>query len=103
MQFAVVKIAFENDSDTLGPDRKEVAAFLERLRSRFRVVALALHHADQDGMTSIAYTTLAQNEEAMTKQLDAIASFCEEQGFGRIADEAVLMDDIETIDQQESP
>lgn len=97
MHFAVVKITFEFDQDAPKPDRKDMGAFLEKLRSRFRVVALPVAVGDEDGDTAIAYTSLAHSSESLTKQLDAIASFCEDQGFGRIADEAVLMDDIDSI------
>jgi hypothetical protein len=44
---------------------------------------------------------LAHSAEALNKQMDAIASFCEEEGFGRISDEAVLTDDIESIGDSE--
>lgn len=97
MHFAVVKITFESEQEAPRPDRKEMAAFLERLRSRFRVVALSSAVAEEDGETAFAYTSLAHSSESLSKQLDAIAAFCEEQGFGRIADEAVLMDDIDSI------
>lgn len=97
MHFAVVKITFDTESEAPKPDRKETAAFLDKLRGKFRVVALALSVAEDDGATAIAYTSLAHSSEALSKQLDAIAEFCEQQGFGRIADEAVLMDDIDSI------
>ena len=97
MQFAVVKITFEYEAEAPKPDRKEMASFLEKLRSRFRVVALPVGVAEDDGVTAIAYTSLAHSAESLSKQLDSIAEFCEEHGFGRIADEAVLMDDIDSI------
>lgn len=97
MHFAVVKITFEFEQEAPKPDRKDMAAFLEKLRARFRIVALSASVGEDDGHTSFAYTSLAHSSESLTKQLDSIAEFCEEQGFGRIADEAVLMDDIDSI------
>jgi len=97
MYFAVVKITFEHEPGSPTPDRKELAAFLEKLRARFRVVTMAYSEMQEDGETAIAYTSLALSEESLNKQLDAIASFCEEQGMGRIADESVLMDHIDSI------
>lgn len=79
------------------PDRKDMSAMIEKLRARFRIVAMPASVAEDDGDTSIAYVSLANSEEALNKQLDAISAFCEECGFGRVADEAVLMDDIDTI------
>jgi hypothetical protein len=101
MQFAVVKITFEYEPDAPKPDRKEMASFLEKLRARFRVVALPVGVEDEDGVTAFAYTSLAHSPESLSKQLDSIAEFCEEQGFGRIADEAVLMDDVDSIGELE--
>ena len=93
----MVKITFESDPDAPKPDRKEMASFLEKLRSKFRIVALSTGVEESEGATGIAYTSLAHSAESLTKQLDAIAEFCETQGFGRISDEAVLMDDIDSI------
>jgi predicted transcriptional regulator len=101
MFFAVVKIIFEHEPGSPTPDRKELAAFLDKLRARFRVTALAHSNTQEDGETSIAYTSLAHSEESLTKQLDAIAAFCEEQGLGRVADESVLMDHIESIGESD--
>lgn len=97
MHFAVVKITFEYDQDAPMPDRKDVASMVEKIRARFRVVAMSAAVAEEDGDTVIAYVSLANSEESLNKQLDAISAFCEECGFGRVADEAVLMDDIDTI------
>jgi hypothetical protein len=103
MFFAVVKIAFEHESGNPAPDRKEMAAFIEKLRARFRITVMAYGNVQDDGETSIAYTSLALSEESLNKQLDAVATFCEEQGFGRIADEAVLMDHIDSIGEDSDP
>lgn len=97
MYFAVVKITFEHEPGSPTPDRKELAAFLDKLRARFRVTAMAHSNAHEDGESCIAYTSLALSEESLTKQLDAIAAFCEEQGLGRVADESVLMDHLDSI------
>jgi hypothetical protein len=102
MQFAVVKITFEHETGSPAPDRKEVHAFLDKLKSRFRVVAMPITTVEEDGVTAIAYTSLAISSDALSRQLDAIAEFCESQGFGRIADEAVLMDDIDSIGESDS-
>ncbi len=101
MYFAVVKITFEGEAGAPAPDRKEMAAFIEKLRARFRITVMPYGSMQEDGETSIAYTSLASSEESLNKQLDAIASFCEESGMGRIADEAVLMDHIDSIGEEE--
>ena len=100
MYFAVVKITFEHEEGAPAPDRKEMAAFLDKMRARFRVTVMAYGNMQEDGETSIAYTSLAISEESLSKQLDSIAAFCEEQGIGRIADEAVLMDHIDSIGEE---
>jgi hypothetical protein len=98
-QFAVVKVTLDT-ADAPEPnalDRKAMAAFLDRLRAKFRVVAIPLTVASEDGYTSFAYTSLAHSHESLSKQLDSIAAFTEDQGFGRISDESVLMDDVDSI------
>ena len=100
MYFAVVKITFEHESGAPAPDRKEISALIEKLRARFRITVMAYANIQEDGETAIAYTSLAQSEESLNKQLDSIAAFCEESGFGRIGDEAVLMDHIDSIGEE---
>ena len=97
MYFAVVKITFEFDPEAPAPDRKDLHNMVEKIRSRFRVTVMPCNTVEEDGVTAIAYTSLAHSEESLNKQMDAIATFCEEAGFCRIADEAVLMDHIEII------
>jgi hypothetical protein len=101
MYFAVVKITFEHEDGAPAPDRKELAAFIDKLRARFRITVMVHGNMQEDGETSLAYTSLALSEESLNKQLDGIAAFCEEQGMGRIADEAVLMDHIDSIGEEE--
>jgi hypothetical protein len=101
MYFAVVKITFESEEGAPAPDRKEMAAFIEKLRARFRITVMPYGSMQEDGETSIAYTSLASSEESLSKQLDGIAAFCEECGMGRVADEAVLMDHIDSIGEDE--
>ena len=97
MYFAVVKITFEHEAGAPAPDRKAMSALIEKLRARFRITVMTYANVQEDGETAIAYTSLAMSEESLTKQLDAIAAFCEESGIGRIGDEAVLMDHIDSI------
>lgn len=100
MYFTVVKITFESSPGDPIPDRKDISALIEKLRARFRITVMAYGNIEDDGETSIAYTSLANSEDSLTKQMDAIASFCEESGMGRIADEAVLMDHIDSIGEE---
>ncbi|MEI6398609.1 MAG: hypothetical protein WCO71_07560 [Pseudomonadota bacterium] len=97
MYFAVVKITFESENGAPAPDRKDMSALIEKLRARFRITVMAYSNGQEDGETAIAYTSLAMSEESLGKQLDAISAFCEETGIGRIGDEAVLMDHIDSI------
>lgn len=101
MYFAVVKITFESEEGAPAPDRKEMAAFIEKLRARFRITVMPYGTMQDDGESSIAYTSLASSEESLNKQLDAISAFCEESGMGRVADEAVLMDHIDSIGEDD--
>jgi hypothetical protein len=44
---------------------------------------------------------LAHSEEALNKQLDSISAYSEECGIGRISDEAILMDHIDSIGEDD--
>lgn len=101
MYFCVVRMTFESESDSKLPDRKDMHSFLDKLRARFRIVAQANTNMEDDGVASFSYASLAISEESLTKQMDAISAFAEDQGFGRIADEAVLMDTIDSIGNED--
>lgn len=103
MYFAVVKIVFENEGGAHSTDRKDMAVLVEKLRARFRITVMACANMNDDGESSLAYTSLGLSEDTLNKQMDAISTFCEDSGIGRIADEAVLMDHIDSIgDEDES-
>lgn len=101
MYFAVVKLTFE--SGPAGPrDRKELHSLAEKLRSRFKVCAAACSNEEDDGSSSLALTALGSSEEKLSGILDAIGEFCESSGFGRVASETALMDDIEALQDYET-
>ncbi len=97
MHFFVSKISFsvESPSQNLGRD---LHSLVEKIRARFRVAVTAFpSHAE----VAIAITSLALTEEALNKQLDQIIEFCESSGFGRVASEASLIDDVDSIEKPE--
>ena len=101
MYFAVVKIVFENEGGAHSTDRKDMAILVEKLRARFRITVMACANMNDDGESSLAYTSLGLSEDTLNKQMDAISAFCEDSGIGRIADEAVLMDHIDSIGDED--
>ena len=101
MYFSVVKVVFENEGGAQSTDRKDMAVLVEKLRARFRITVMACANMTDDGESSIAYTSLGLSEDTLNKQMDAISAFCEDSGIGRIADEAVLMDHIDSIGDED--
>jgi hypothetical protein len=97
MYFAVVKIVFEHEDGQPPIERKEMQAFCEKLRARFRICVLPDSTEVDDGVAAIVYTSIAHSEESLSKQLDGIVTFCEESGMGRVADEKVLMDHVDSF------
>lgn len=97
MYFAVVKLVFEDEGVSGSEDRKDLRTLVEKIRSKFKVAAAALGEEQVGG--GLAVAALASSEERLTQTLDAIADFCEDSGFGRIASEQALMDDIESLSE----
>lgn len=96
MYFAVVKLNFEA-APKQGQDRKALRSLTEKLRSRFKVCAAVCSEEEEEGVSAIAVTALASSEEKLTQMLDAISSYCEESGFGRIESEDALLDHIDSL------
>jgi uncharacterized protein YlxP (DUF503 family) len=98
MYFAVMKIAFDEEgrAATAGGGR-ELKALAEKIRSRFKVSAAASPGEETGGGDAIAVAALGSTEEKLSKTLDAIVSFCEQAGFGRIAGEDTLFDHVDAI------
>ena len=98
MYFAVMKISFEQSSTQ---NRKDLAALVDKLRARFRICAMSCSTSEDDGEASIAITSLAHSEEALSKQLDSISEFCENAGLGRISDEKTLLDHLDSFGEDD--
>ncbi len=98
-----MKLVFADDAEggraTPVRDRKELASLAEKIRARFKACVMPCSNMEDDGEIAIAVTSLAHSEEALGRQLDSIADFCEECGFGRVAAEHTLMDHIDAISE----
>jgi len=95
MYFAVMKITF--DGGEASGSRKDLMAIVEKIRARHRVCAMPCSTSEDDGEAAIAVTSLANSEESLSRQLDAISKLCEEAGIGRIASERTLLDHLDSF------
>lgn len=98
MYFAVAKFTFEQTGKGLSDDRKELRNLVEKIRSRFRVSCAIVSDEESNGESAIAVAALASSEEALSRNLDSIAEFCETAGFGRVESEQTLLDHIDAIE-----
>lgn len=98
MYFAVMKVAFDEEGrPAIDDGGRELKALAEKIRSRFKVVAAATNSDQHGSGDAIAIAALASTEEKLSRTLDAIVTFCEQAGFGRIISEDTLFDHIDAI------
>lgn len=54
----------------------------------------------KEGEPSLVIAALSGSETELNKELDAIADFCENSGFGRIEAEVSFMDHIDSLTEE---
>lgn len=96
MYFAVAKFVFEHEMLS-GHERKELYGLVERIRSKFKVCVKPSQEFQREGEPSLVIASLSVSETELNKELDAIADFCENSGFGRIASEVSFMDHLDSL------
>lgn len=96
MYFAVAKLTFDIDEHTAN-ERKDLNALVEKVRSRFKVCVQPMVSDKDHGFLGMAVASLGQTEERLSQQVDAIAEFVEESGFGRVAKEETLIDHVDSF------
>ena len=96
MYFLVSKISFAED-DATAHDARELKALVERIRSRFKVCALAQPTDSRHGSLGIVLTFLGHHQEQVNQTMDAVIDYCENSGFGRIDQELTLMDHVDNL------
>lgn len=96
MYFAIMKIAFDQEASEVR-DPKTMKALAEKVRARFKVLALPI--ADQRKGYDIVISALHGTESGLSNLLDSIESLLEDAGLGRIENECTLMDHIDALDE----
>ncbi|MFW7381684.1 MAG: hypothetical protein ACOH5I_22945 [Oligoflexus sp.] len=94
MYFAISKITFEQE--TTSYDHKELKSLIEKLRARFKITIRISEDFQKTGEPSIILAALHPQQEALSKLLDSVVEFCELSGFGRIADEKTILEDLDS-------
>ncbi len=98
MFFAVSKIVFDEESTT-SQDAKELKSLVEKIRARFKVCAHAQADENAAAPLALGVAMIGNSEEQVNQTLDSIVEFCESSGFGRVADEHTLMDDMDHLQE----
>jgi len=94
MYFAISKITFE--SELTSYDHKELKSLTEKIRARFKVTVRISEDFQKKGIPSIVLAALNPQQEALSRLLDSVVEFCELSGFGRIAEEKTILEDLES-------
>lgn len=99
MYFAIHKIKFQIDERT-GRESKDIAALCVRLAKRFKACVQPSFPNLEQGEVIIVSALLSPHENGAKKKADEISDYCEGSGFGRVYDESLLLDHIDTIDYE---
>ena len=80
-----------------GNDKKDFYALVDKVRSKFKVCVKPSVEFQKEGEPSLVIASLNSSEAELHKELDHIADFCEDSGFGRIAAEVSFVDHVDMI------
>lgn len=100
MYFGLIKIEFDRE-DLTQHDKKEMHSLIEKLRSRFKVCIKPSPAFQKTGEPSICVASLGASEEELSKEIESILDFCDTCGFGRIAEESVIIDHFDSYEEEE--
>ena len=94
MYYGISKLNFEGDEQTKD-DARLLSNLVESLRKRFKICAMVSPQFHKTGTLGVVVALLGVNEQEISKQLDAVAAYCESFGLGRISSEKALIDGID--------
>lgn len=94
MYFAISKITFEDEASP--HDHKALKSLTEKLRARFKVTVRISEDFEKHGSLAIVLALLHPQREGLSQTLDRILEFCEQSGFGRIANEKTILEDLDS-------
>ena len=89
------KFTFESELQT-PYDAREINALVVRIRKKFKVCVRPAMEFKKEKIPAIVIATLGTTEQAISQQLDSIADFLEDSGFGRIDTEQTILDFIDS-------
>jgi uncharacterized protein YlxP (DUF503 family) len=95
MYFAVAQITFEDEVTSY--DYKELKSLTEKLRARFRICVRVADGSPQSAPPAIVIAALHPQQESLSRLLDQVVEFCENSGFGRIAEERTILEHLESL------
>lgn len=98
MNLIISQFTLEDDDSLI--DRRDINAFTEKLRQRFKVCARPV--SKHERFNEFVVTFIGYSQDAMSQKMDSIAEFCEKSGMGRVADEQTFLDDIENLLEENS-
>jgi len=96
MYYGVSKLQIELEVLT-GDEGKILASLADRLRSRFKVSVRTEYGKTADQFATIAVATFGRSESEIVSQFDEIVALCEASGFGRVVDEACIVEHLDNL------
>lgn len=97
MYFGILKI--QMDSETLNDlSYQHAVTICENIRSRFKVAAKPYQEKPSDIALSIIVAMLAKTQDKMNRECDEILNLIETKGLGRILNDVLLVDHIDSIE-----
>lgn len=99
MYFGLIKIEFDRE-DLTQHDRKEMHSLVEKLRNRFKACVKPSAEFQKTGEPSVCIATLGASEGELNREIEEILDFCDTSGFGRIAEESVIIDHFDSYEEE---
>lgn len=91
MYIGLLDICLEWEQATKN-DRKEIAALVQKIRSRFKLTVNSEYEGEE--WVNIYVAFLSPKESTIRNLADEVCDLCERSGIGRIADVDLTMDSL---------
>ncbi len=99
MNFGIIKI--EMDNETINElSYSHATKLCERMRSQFKVVAKPYQRGSELSLY-IAVVMLGKTRDKLTHHRDEILAYIENHGLGRVLEDKLFIEDIDSIDAED--
>jgi uncharacterized protein YlxP (DUF503 family) len=99
MYFVITRLTFDPNSIS-GQDGRSIGNLARKIRERFGVAISPNGDPARDGEAMLVIAAVGDREDKLSRTIDSIVKFCEEDGFGRIESENSFMEHIDSLDEE---